>query len=365
VTARIGVVGAGFWAAYHYLPFFREHPDVELVGIVRKTEDGLDAFKREFGLEVATTSVDELLAAGVDGVVVSSPHSLHREHAVTALAGGAHVLVEKPMAVKLADAEAIAATARSTGRTAAVALGWNHARLSIWAKEMLDAGRIGRVTSVTAYKASSLTAVFSGRSGYGVVDVAGFPVEAEASTWARSEAGGGYLYGQLSHLLGLGLWLVPAEPEEVFARASFLPNGCDLDVQLSIELADGVIASFNGQGRRPWAIRHSFDLRIAGEEGVLELDMEHVRAELLLQGDLEAAEVLHVGPDPPPRDEEGMYSCDGPAQYLVDVCLGRDVPNRAPAELGVRTVAVMEAAWRSAHLHEPVRIEALRAGAAA
>jgi predicted dehydrogenase len=359
MTVRIGVIGAGFWAAYHYLPFFRDHPEVELVGVVRRDHDGLENFRRAFGLEVATSSVDELLAAGVDGVVVSSPHTLHREHAVAALEAGVHVLVEKPMAVKLADAQAIAAAARAAGRTAAVAYGWNHARPSIWAKEMLEAGRIGRVTSVTAYKASSLTAVFSGLSGYGVVDVDGFPVEAEVNTWAVSDAGGGYLYGQLSHLLGLGLWLVPNEPEDVFARASLLPNGCDNDIQVSLQLSDGVIASFNGQGRRPWAIRHSLDLRIAGEEGVLELDMEHIRAELILQGDIERAEVLKVGPEPPPRDEEGLYSCDGPAQFLVDTCLGRSVPNRAPAELGVRAVAVMEAAWESAHSGQPVRIDAL------
>jgi predicted dehydrogenase len=364
VTARIGIIGAGFWAASYYLPFFRDYPDVELVGVVRKTEEGLDNFRRAFDLEVATTSVDELLAAGVDGVVVASPHALHREHAVAALEAGAHVLVEKPMAVKAADARAIGAAATATGRTAAVALGWNYMRLSIWAKEMLDAGRIGRVTSVTGYKASSLTAVFAGVSGYGVVDVAGFPVEAEANTWARSDAGGGYLYGQLSHLLGLGLWLVPAEPEDVFARASFLPNGCDNDIQVSVKLADGTIATFNGQGRRPWAIRHSFDLRIAGEEGVLELDMEHVRAEVLLQGDLEAAEVVHVRPEPPPRDEEGLYSCEGPARFLVDTCLGRDVENRSPAELGVRAVAVMEAAWESAHSGVPVRIGASAPAAA-
>ena len=74
---------------------------------------------------------------------------------------------------------------------------------------MLDAGRIGRVTSVTGYKASCLAELFSGRAGYGIVDVGGFPVEAEVETWARADAGGGYLYGQLSHLLGLGLWLVP------------------------------------------------------------------------------------------------------------------------------------------------------------
>jgi len=92
--------------------------------------------------------------------------------------------------------------------------------------------------------------------------------------------------------------------------------------------------------------------------------MEHVRAELLLQGDVEAAEVLHIGPEPPPESEEGLYSCDGPAQFLVDTCLGRDVPNRSPAELGVRTVAVMEAAWESAHTGQAVRIESLAASPA-
>ena len=359
--ARIGIIGAGFWASYHYLPFFRDHPDVDLVGVVRKTDDGLDAFKREFGLEVATTSVAELLAAGVDGVVVSSPHSLHREHAVAALEAGVHVLVEKPMTVKLADARAIVAAAQAADRTVAVAHGWNYARMAIWAKEMLDAGRIGRVTSVSGLKASCLTDVFAGRGGYGVVDVAGFPVEAEPATWARADAGGGYLYGQLSHLLGLGLWLVPAEPEEVFARAQFLENGCDLDIQVSVQLADGVIASFDGHGRQPWVMRHMCDFRIAGEEGVLVLDFERVRAELLLQGDRERGEVLHVGPEPPPVDEEGIYSCDGPARFLVDTCLGRSPVDRAPADLGLRTVAVMEAAWESAHSGRPVNVADLGA----
>ena len=166
--ARIGVIGAGFWASYQYLPFFRDHPDVELVGVVRKDDQGLDAFREEFGLEVATSSVAELLAAGVDGVVVSSPHSLHREHAVAALEAGAHVLVEKPMAVTLADARLIADAAAQAGRTVGVAHGWNYSRLTNWAKEMLEQERVGRVTSVTGYMASCLTDLFSGRSGYGV-----------------------------------------------------------------------------------------------------------------------------------------------------------------------------------------------------
>jgi predicted dehydrogenase len=61
--ARIGVIGAGWWAAYQYLPFYRDHAEVELVGAVRRDETGLDVFRREFGLEISTSSVDELLAA--------------------------------------------------------------------------------------------------------------------------------------------------------------------------------------------------------------------------------------------------------------------------------------------------------------
>jgi predicted dehydrogenase len=350
------VIGAGFWASYQYLPFYRDHPEVQLVGAVRKDDAGLDAFREEFGLEVSTSSVAELLAAGVDGVVVSSPHDLHSEHAVAALEAGAHVLVEKPMTLTLAEASAIGQAARAADRAVAVAYGWNWSRMTDWAKEALDHGRLGRITSVTGYMSSCLTDLFSGRSGYGVLDVGGFPVEAETATWARADAGGGYLYGQLSHLLGLGLWLVPNEPEDVFARVHLLENGVDMDIQVSVGLADGVVGSFSGQGHEPWGRPHAFDLRIAGENGVLMLDFDRVQAQVLLESDKERAEWRTVEPDPPAAARDTEYTCDGPAQFLVDTCLGLQTLNRAPLDVGVRTVAIMEAAWQSAHTRRPVRV---------
>lgn len=357
--ARIGVVGAGFWASTHYLPLFHRHPEVDLVGVVRKTDEGLDEFRRTFDLQVATSSVDDLLAQSLDGVVVSSPHSLHREHAVAALAAGAHVLVEKPMTVTTSDATAIAVAARAAGRVASVAHGWNYSRMATWAKDVLEGGELGPVTSVTGYMASCLTELFSGRGGYGVEDVGGFRVEAEPDTWARPGAGGGYLYGQLSHLLGLALWLLPSEPTSVFARAQLLPNGVDLDVHVSVEFADGLVGSFAGHGHQPWVMRHACDLRIAGQNGVLALDFERERAELLLQGDRARGEVLRVLPDPPPAAGEGMYECDGPARMLIDACLGRETVDRAPADVGVRAVSVMEAAWQSVQTGDDVSIDEL------
>ncbi len=89
------------------------------------------------------------------------------------------------------------------------------------------------------------------------------------------------------------------------------------------------------------------------------LDFDRVQAQLLLQGDKEKAEVLYLGPEPPPVDDDWVYTCDGPAQFLVDICLGRAPVDRAPGDLGVRTVAVMEAALQSAHSGRPVPIAEL------
>ena len=43
-----------------------------------------------------------------------------------------------------------------------------------------------------------------------------------------------------------------------------------------------------------------------------------------------------------------LYDCDGPPNTLVDLALGRDVPNCSPAELGARSVEIVDAAYRSA-----------------
>jgi predicted dehydrogenase len=152
--ARIGIIGAGFWAAYFYLPFLRDHPDAECVGVVRPDADALAALKQGFDLPLATSEVDELLAAGCDGVIVASANHVHRRHAEAALEAGAHVLIEKPMTVSLRDAEELAALARERGLVLTVAHGWNYRPLATWAAEVIAAGRLGRLSWVNGQMAS-------------------------------------------------------------------------------------------------------------------------------------------------------------------------------------------------------------------
>ena len=234
--ARIGVIGAGFWASTSTCRSSATTPTSSSSGGCAGTCKGSRRSGNEFGLEVATSSVVDLLAEGVDGVVVSSPHALHRDPAVAALEAGAHVLVEKPMTVTVGRrASQLAAASAAAERTVGVAHGWNYQRLTTWAKDLLLEERPSVPSRRSpGYMSSCLTDLFSGRAGYALLDVGGFPVEAETDTWAKADAGGGYLYGQLCHLLALGLWLVPNEPEDVFARTHLLGNGVDLDIQVSV-----------------------------------------------------------------------------------------------------------------------------------
>jgi predicted dehydrogenase len=366
--ARIGIIGAGYWAAYFYLPFLRDHPDAECVGVVRPEADALAALKRGFGLEVASADVEELLAAGCDGVVVSSPNHLHRLHAEAALAAGAHVLIEKPMTVTLEDAEALAAFARKRGLVLSIAHGWNYLPMTAWSADLIADGRLGKPSWVNGQMAASLTNLFAGREGYGVIEIAGHKFEASPDTWARAENGGGFLYGQLVHELGLALSLLDTPPREVFARMEMLESGVDIATTVSVEFENGMIGSFSGHGRMPWNVRGPLGLRIAGDGGVLTLDFERERADVQIQRGVSARDDdvgeshkafddVRADLDLEPKPGDGLYNNRGPAQFLIDVCRGVKSTDRAPALVGVRSVAIMEAAWQSHRERRPVAVD--------
>jgi hypothetical protein len=63
------------------------------------------------------------------------------------------------------------------------------------------------------------------------------------------------------------------------------------------------------------------------------------------------------GIDLQPKPGVGLYDNDGPTQFLIDTCKGVEAVDRAPARVGVRAVAILEAAWRSALDHRPVAVD--------
>ena len=103
------------------------------------------AFAGDYGAD-AEPSTEALLARqDVDVAIVATPHSTHRDLAVAAAEAGKHVYLEKPMAVDVAECDAIIAACRKAGVQLTVAKQTRHMEMSMRAKTFIDEGRIGEI----------------------------------------------------------------------------------------------------------------------------------------------------------------------------------------------------------------------------
>jgi phthalate 4,5-cis-dihydrodiol dehydrogenase len=120
---RLGAVGLGR-AFSLMLPTFKRHPALTLVAGADPRAEAQARFMQDFGGRAYAT-IEELCAdPQVEAVYISSPHELHAAQACLAASRGKHVLVEKPMALTLADCDVMIAAARQA--KVALVVGHSH-----------------------------------------------------------------------------------------------------------------------------------------------------------------------------------------------------------------------------------------------
>jgi predicted dehydrogenase len=151
-TIGIGLIGTGFMGKAHAIAFnvvsavFGNitRPRLRLLCDVDPERTKTKA--EEFGFERWTTNWREVVSnPEVDVVGITTPNHLHREMAVAALAAGKHVYCEKPMAVSLADAEAMADAAGKSDRITLLGYAFAKNPALFAAKRLVEEGMIGRV----------------------------------------------------------------------------------------------------------------------------------------------------------------------------------------------------------------------------
>ncbi len=349
---RLGFLGAGWWATANHMPLLARRPDVEMTAVCRLGHAELEQVRRAFGFAHATERAEELVQIpGLDAVVVSSPHTLHYEHARLALDHGLHVLCEKPMCTRGEHARDLVRRARERGLHLLVPYGWHYKPFVQQARRWMEEDRIGPVQYVLCHMASPIgdllrgvpvkTDAVSGQAGQVL-----FPPDPR--TWADPAiAGGGYGHAQLSHATGLLAWLTGLVPESVFAHMSTAGAAVDLYDALSVRFVGGAIGTVSGAGTVPAAgrPRYQVDLRIFGRDGLLMLDCERARLELRRHDG--SRETADLAPD------AGEYSCEGPPANFIDLVLGNTQVNSAPGEAAMHSVLLLDAAYRSAASGRP------------
>jgi len=145
---RVGFIGAGRITDLHCLGY-KDNPKAELYAVCDVNEALLQRRVREWGVARAYTDYRQLLAdPDVEAVEVITPHDLHAEMTVAALEAGKHVSVQKPMALNLAEADAMIEAAERSGKLFRVFENFRYYPPYNKAKELLEAGEIGEPLSI-------------------------------------------------------------------------------------------------------------------------------------------------------------------------------------------------------------------------
>lgn len=161
---RIGFIGAGWWATTNHMPLLARRSDVEMAGVCGLDPELLHGVQEEFNFPFATEDYNALLAQELDGVVVTSPHHLHYEHAKAALLSGRHVMCEKPLTLFAHEARELVQIAQERNLHLVVPYGWHYIPYIQQAKALMDQGVIGRIEYVLCHMASPTKELFGGQT---------------------------------------------------------------------------------------------------------------------------------------------------------------------------------------------------------
>jgi predicted dehydrogenase len=148
---RVALIGSGWIQDFHARAVLA-YPGAELVVVANHREPSARAFAERHGIPEVTTDWRSLADRDdVDAAVVATPNALHAEQSIAFLDAGKHVLVEKPMAVSLAECDAMIDAAARSGASLMVAHNWRFRDEVIAMRDRIASGALGEVVKTRGY----------------------------------------------------------------------------------------------------------------------------------------------------------------------------------------------------------------------
>lgn len=315
---RFGLVGYGLWGTHHARAI-ENAAGAQLVAVAASSGQSLaKAAEAHPGVSTFADYRELIGQDDVDLVDITVPNHLHYPVAKAALQGGKHVLLEKPMTLRLDEADELIDLARCSGKLLAV----NHElRLSrLWGqvKTLISQGTIGRPM-------------------YVLLELSRFPYRRGSQGWRYDiDRVGNWILEEPIHFFDLACWYLndASEPVSVFAQANSRQAGhpeLQDNFVATVTFSDGAIAvvcqtlaafehhvtcKVTGTGGAIWAAwsapdarspQPNFSLRYGTHEAVQEVPFDQVTGEVVELAAQIAAVVRAVreGKAPPASGEDG------------------------------------------------------------
>jgi len=231
------VVGAGAVIADQHYAAIRAVPGLELVAVCDVDEAALVRAAERTGAPHYLDLTDMLREVEPDIVSVLTPHPFHASVAIAAVEAGSHVLVEKPLAVTVSEADRMIDAATRAGKTLAVSFQQRFAPMTERLRGWLRSQELGEVQRVSVHEPWLRTAAYF-----------------EASTWRatwRGE-GGGVLMNQAPHALDLLTDLLGLPAHVIgLARSTRHATECEDSAFALLEWESGTIGYFGSSTTEP------------------------------------------------------------------------------------------------------------------
>jgi predicted dehydrogenase len=331
---RVGVVGLAHVHAAAYADVLAALDDVEFVGASEPDASLRSRWADESGLP-AFPEHGALIDAGIDAAIISTATNEHRP-VVEQLAGrGIHVLCEKPLATTREDAQAIVRACDVAGVLLMTAFPMRFSLPMIEGAAWINEDRIGSVLAFTGTNNGCI------------------PTDHAAWFADPVAAGGGAVMDHTVHLVDIMRWWLRSEPTEIFAETNqVLHPGAEVETGgiLTVTFDNGVIATIDCSWSRPtgYPTWGGLSIEAVGTDGVFAVDPFAERLEMWSQG---TATWVDWGADPNlAMIDHFIGAVQGEHRLLVT---GVD---------GLRATEAALAAYRSAEIGQPVRLDPLAPG---
>jgi len=345
-SGRLGTLRASLAAA---------HPSVGFVAVSDAEQHRADILAQRTGADLATS--DNLAAIthdAVDAVFVSTPENDHRTAIIQALEAGKPVLVEKPLALALDDADAVIEAAARTGTELRVAYSRRHERCWMLTKEQILQGRLGTIIGIQSR-------VYNSRAQF--LEILKRTDEASA------------VNDVLTYYVDLACWYLEGiRPVEVVARANskvFAGLGYDTaDVTWAIiTFENGAVVNLGVCYALPAkypSMGQSSRFEILGDEGVILLDADNKDSMLYTDNGAphnyvpdHNMNILFMQTTSAADYAVGDYwgaVANETRSWIDHLMTGRDIPHTTPAEAR-RTLALTLAIEESARTGNAIALD--------
>jgi predicted dehydrogenase len=262
-VVKIGIIGLGRVASIGHFPGYMEIPQLARVtALCDSDKHAMELFSERCRAKTYDDYAEVMKDSNVDAVDICLPHSMHAQVALAAINAGKHVLLEKPMATSIQEAERLVSASREKGVKLMIAENTRFVAAYELARKLVEQEKIGRVTLART-----------------IIEGPGIPAlskaEAVPYSWrSKASEAAGAIFDAGVHSFYLLRWMI-GEIKSVYAATTRLfedlPAGADDNAVGTLKFVDGAVGGFAISFTTfcPWTER----LELHGTKGVIIVDM--------------------------------------------------------------------------------------------